>query len=258
MIPKERLERIRKIKGSSEKREGNESERKRKVIVSTQLIEAGVDIDADAAYRFRSMDSINQVAVGNRNSSQDQKGTVSIYILKDERKEFYKYIYDPFLMDKTLDILKPIKGLIKESEFLDLNNKYFKAVKMGMGDEKSKKNLAYLSQLSFQDLSKEFKLIEEDYPKVNVFVELDETAIEIWKKYQDMRMEKDFKEKIRKKMQIKKEFSEYVISAPKKFAYSLVGEDSEVGYISNAELPNYYDMETGFKRAGAGEGSMII
>ena len=260
VIPKERLERIRKIKGSSEKREANESERKRKVIVSTQLIEAGVDIDADAVYRdFAPMDSINQVAGRcNRNSSKDQKGTVSIYILKDDRKEFYKYIYDPFLMGKTLDILKAIEGPIKESEFLDLNNKYFKAVKMGMGDEKSKENLAYLSQLSFRDLSKKFKLIEEDYPKVNVFVELDETAVEIWRRYQDMRMEKDLKEKIRKKMQIKKEFSEYVISAPEKFAHSLVGEDSEVGYISNAELPNYYDMETGFMRAGAGEGSMII
>ncbi len=260
VIPKERLERIRKIKGPSEKREANESLRKRKVIVSTQLIEAGVDIDADMVYRdFAPMDSINQVAGRcNRNSAKADKGTVSIFILKDDRKEFYKYIYDPFLMSKTLDTLKNINDPIKESDFLELNNKYFKAVKMGMGDEKSKENLACLAQLSFRDLSKKFKLIEEDYPKVNVFVELDETAIEIWKKYQDMRMEKDLKERIRKKLEIRKEFSEYVISAPEKFAHSLIIEDSEFGYISNAELPNYYDMETGFMRAGAGVGSMII
>lgn len=260
VIPKERLERIRKIKGPSEKRKANESSRKRKVIVSTQLIEAGVDIDADMVYRdFAPMDSINQVAGRcNRNSAKADKGTVSIFILKDDRKEFYKYIYDPFLMGKTLDILKNINYPIKESEFLELNNKYFKAVKMGMGDEKSKENLACLAQLSFRDLSKKFKLIEEDYPKVNVFVELDETAVEIWKKYQDMRMEKDLKERIRKKLEIRKEFGEYVISAPEKFAHSLIIEDSEFGYISNAELPNYYDMETGFMRAGAGVGSMII
>ena len=259
VIPKERLERIRKIKGPSEKN-ANESSRKRKVIVSTQLIEAGVDIDADRVYRdFAPMDSINQVAGRcNRNSAKTDKGTVSIFILKDDRKEFYKYIYDPFLMSKTLDILKPIKGSIRESAILELNNKYFKAVKRGMGDEKSKENLACLSQLAFQDLSKKFKLIEEDYPKVNVFVELDETAAEIWKKYQDFRMEKDLKERIRKKLEIRKDFSEYVISAPEKYAHSLVGEDSEVGYISNAELPNYYDTETGFKRAEAGEGSMIF
>ncbi|MCX6677884.1 MAG: CRISPR-associated helicase Cas3' [Methanothrix sp.] len=260
VIPKERLERIRTIKGSSEKGVQNESSRKRKVIVSTQLIEAGVDIDADRVYRdFAPMDSINQVAGRcNRNSAKADKGTVSIFILKDDRKEFYKYIYDPFLMSKTLDILKPIKGSIRESTILELNNKYFKAVKRGMGDEKSKENLACLSQLAFQDLSKKFKLIEEDYPKVNVFVELDKEAVEIWKKYQDLRMEKDIKERIRKKLAIRKEFSEYVISAPEKYAHSLVAEDSEMGYISRDELSNYYDKETGFMRAGAGEGSMII
>ena len=45
-----------------------------------------------------------------------------------------------------------------------------------MGDEKSKENLACLFAVAFQDLSKKFKLIEEDYPKVNVFVELDKSC----------------------------------------------------------------------------------
>jgi CRISPR-associated endonuclease/helicase Cas3 len=259
VIPKERLERIRKIKGSSEK-DANESSRIRKVIVSTQLIEAGVDIDADMVYRdFATMDSINQVAGRcNRNSAKADKGTVSIFILKDDRKEFYKYIYDPFLISKTLDILKPIKSSIRESAILELNNKYFKAVKRGMGDEKSKENLACLSQLSFQDLSKNFKLIEEDYPKVNVFVELDQKAAEIWEKYQDLRMEKNLKERIRKKLEIRKDFSEYLISAPEKSAHNLVVEIGDIGYISMHELPNYYDMETGFKRDKADEGSLIF
>jgi len=228
--------------------------------VSTQLIEAGVDIDADRVYRdFAPMDSINQVAGRcNRNSAKADKGTVSIFILKDDRKEFYKYIYDPFFISKTLDILKPIKGSIRESAILELNNKYFKAVKRGMGDERSKENLACLSQLAFQDLSKKFKLIEEDYPKVNVFVELDKNAAEIWAKYLDLRMEKDLKERIRKKLEIRKDFSEYVISAPEKYAHNLLIEDTDMGYISRDELPNYYDKETGFMRAGAGMGSMII
>jgi CRISPR-associated endonuclease/helicase Cas3 len=160
-------------------------------------------------------------------------------------------------MSKTLDILRPIKGSIRESAILELNNKYFKAVKRGMGDEKSKENLACLAQLAFQDLSKKFKLIEDDYPKVNVFVEIDEKAAEIWKKYQDLQMEKDIKERIRKKLAIRKEFSDYIISAPEKYAHKLIAEDSEMGYISRDELPNYYDLETGFMRAEAGSGSMI-
>ncbi len=254
VIPKERLTRINEI------RESKESPRKRKVIVSTQLIEAGVDIDADIVYRdFAPLDSINQVAGRcNRHSAKDEKGIVSIFILKDDRKEFYKYIYDPFLISATLDILQPIKGPIKESEFLDLNNKYFKAVKRGMGEKDSKDNLDCIAGLAFKDLSKNFKLIEEDYPKVNVFVELDKNAANIWKQYQEMQSEKNNLERTKKYLKIKKCFSEYVISAPEKYAHNLVAEDSDMGYISRDELPNYYDLETGFMRAGAGGGSMIV
>ena len=35
-------------------------------------------------------------------------------------------------------------------------------------------------------------------------------------------MEKDLKERIRKKLEIRKDFSEYVISAPEKYAHNLV------------------------------------
>jgi CRISPR-associated endonuclease/helicase Cas3 len=254
VIPKVRLARIDKI------RKSKDSPDERMVIISTQLIEAGVDIDADIVYRdFAPLDSINQVAGRcNRNSSKDEKGTVSIFILKDDRKEFYKYIYDPFLISKTLDILKPIKGPIKESEFLDLNNKYFKAVKKGMAETDSKESLDCIAGLAFKDLSEKFKLIEDDYPKVDVFVELDDQAKEIWKQYRDLQMEKNHLERTKKYLKIKRDFSEYVISAPEKYAHNLIFEGSDMGYISNDELPNYYDEETGFMRAGAGEGTMII
>lgn len=161
-------------------------------------------------------------------------------------------------MSKTLDILKPIKEPIKESEFLDLNNRYFKAVKRGMGDQDSKDNLGYIAGLAFKDLSKNFKLIEEDYPRVDVFVEINKEAAEIWRQYQDLQSEKNHIERSKKYLEIKKDFSEYVISAPEKFAHSLVIENSDIGYISMHELSNYYDEETGFKRERAGEGSMIF
>ncbi|HPY71998.1 MAG TPA: CRISPR-associated helicase Cas3', partial [Methanothrix sp.] len=242
VIPKMRLERIDQIKEKNTKR-------RRKVIVSTQLIEAGVDIDADVVYRdFAPLDSINQVAGRcNRNSAKGEKGIVNIFILIDDKKEFYKYIYDPFLISKTLDILKPIEGTINESEFLDLNDKYFKAVKRGMGDKESKDSLECIAGLAFKDLSESFKLIEEDYPRVNVFIEQDGDAVEIWKRYKEMQSENDHLERSKKYLKIKKQLSEYIISVPERSGHSLIVDGSNIGYISMHELPNYYDMETGFK-----------
>jgi CRISPR-associated endonuclease/helicase Cas3 len=254
VVPKERLKRINQIK------ETKGSAGPRKVIVSTQLIEAGVDIDADRVYRdFAPMDSINQVAGRcNRGSSNKEKGLVSVFILKDDRKEFYKYIYDPFLIEKTLEILRPKKGPIKESEFLELNNKYFKAVKRGMGEKDSKDSLDCITGLAFKDLSKKFKLIEDDLPTLNVFVELDEAAEKIWKQYQNLRHEKNNLERTKRYLKMKKCFSDYLISAPKKFAGPLVIDDSNIGHISRVELDNFYDKNTGFKRSGAGEGTIFF
>jgi len=254
VVPKERLKRINQIK------ETKGSAGPRKVIVSTQLIEAGVDIDADRVYRdFAPMDSINQVAGRcNRGSSNKEKGLVSVFILKDDRKEFYKYIYDPFLIEKTLEILRPKKGPIKESEFLELNNKYFKAVKRGMGEKDSKDSLDCITGLAFKDLSKKFKLIEDDLPTLNVFVELDEAAEKIWKQYQNLRHEKNNLERTKRYLKMKKCFSDYLISAPKKFAGPLVIDDSNIGHISRVELDNFYDKNTGFKRSVAGEGTIFF
>ena len=254
VVPKERLKRINQIK------ETKGSAGPRKVIVSTQLIEAGVDIDADRVYRdFAPMDSINQVAGRcNRGSSKKEKGLVSVFILKDDRKEFYKYIYDPFLIEKTLEILRLKEGPIKESEFLELNNMYFKAVKRGMGEKDSKDSLDCITGLAFKDLSKKFKLIEDDFPTVNVFVELDEAAEKIWKQYQDLRYEKNNLERTKRYLKMKKCFSDYLISVPKKFAGPLVEDDSNIGHISRVELDNFYDKNTGFKRSAAGEGSIFF
>ncbi|HEC56531.1 MAG TPA: CRISPR-associated helicase Cas3' [Candidatus Syntrophoarchaeum butanivorans] len=252
IIPKERLKRIREIKRSS---------KKRKVIVSTQLVEAGVDIDVDIVYRdFAPLDSINQVAGRCNRNYLKEKGKVFVFVLKDERSEFYKYIYDPFLVSKTLDLLQSHEGIISEVEFLDLNRKYFKKVREGMSDNESNKNLDCLVRLAFKDLNKDFKLIKEDYSKVDVFVELDENAKRIWQKYQEVREEYNLFERRKRFLAIKKDFYDYVISVPKKYA-NQVGFDEKtgIGYISKVEIDQGigYDPETGFKRENTG-GSVMI
>lgn len=251
IVPKERIRRIKKIK---EKLKNN----KRKVIVSTQLIEAGVDIDADVVWRdFGPLDSINQVCGRcNRNSSKGVKGEVFVFVLKDDRQEFYRYIYDPFLISKTYDILKPLQGSIRESSFLELNKKYFESAKLGMGDTESKANLECLSMLAFRDLEKGFNLIKQDAYKADIFIETDKEAARIWKRYMEIRFERDPMTRKSHFLEIKKDFSDHVISVPRKLVVAL--QDQEIGYVPMNELPYYYDFETGFKTKDAGEGSMVF
>lgn len=257
VIPKIRLERIKDSKIKN---------RKRKIIVSTQLIEAGVDLDVDIVYRdFAPLDSINQVAGRcNRNFGQ-KKGIVKIFILKqeDEKREFHKFIYDPFIISKTKDVFgKFEKSIIPEKDFLRLSDLYFDRVNEGKADDKSKEILASVKCLNFEEISK-FKLIESDYQKVDVFVELNDSARKIYHKYQEIKEMKNLWERKDEFLKIRKDFYEYVISIPYQYASDFL-ESKNADYISKIskeeiEQGHYYDFETGFKRnIDLTEGGLLI
>jgi len=242
IVPKERLNRINEIKRGTEDR---------KIIVSTQLIEAGVDIDADVVYRdFAPLDSINQVSGRCNRNFGERRGIVKVFVLRDGAKEYYKYIYDSFIISKTQDILKEGGNeKIPEPNFLDLNNAYFERVWIGQSDDESKKILNNVNKLKFSELS-EFKLIEDELYKEDVFVELDNNAKEVWQKYCEIINNKELKgfEKREEFLKIKKKFYEYVISIIPKNSPNLPPEVCGFRYICKSQLEEYYDMETGFKK----------
>lgn len=254
IIPKERLRRISKSR---------EKSKKQKIIISTQLIEAGVDLDVDIVYRdFAPLDSINQVAGRcNRNFNQN-KGLIKLFILKaeEEKKEFYRCIYDNFIISKTKDVLdKARKKQIEEKDFLSLNNSYFDRVNQGKADDEAKEILEEVKKLNFGELNK-FKLIQDTYKKIDIFVETDEKGREIYQKYKDLSLMKDLFKRKNEFLKIKKDFYDYVISVPYNYAADFVTEDKDIGHISLEEIKqnNYYDPETGFKREEQSVGGTLI
>jgi len=241
VIPKDRLNKIKEIK---------EKSKKRKIIVSTQLIEAGVDIDVDVVYRdFATIDSINQVSGRcNRNSSKTSRGQVNIVVLKDERKEFHRYIYSSFLIDKTKEVLKESPSEIYEKDLLFLNNNYFRKVKDTSSEDESKELLSYINELKFKTLTSDFRLIDDKagYEKIDVFVEKDEEAVGIWKDYILIKSLKNPLDRKEKFLSIRKKFNEYIISVSKKDFSCEELEDLNIGYIPFEQIKHYYDPETGF------------
>jgi len=240
VIPKERLNRIREIK-----------EKKYMIVVSTQLVEAGVDIDFDVVVRdIAPLDSINQAA-GRCNRNDKNKGKVYIVLLKDDNdKKIASYVYDVVLLDISERILSK-RDEIEEVEFLELIDHYYKETKEKESQNISKSLLESIIELSYdsEDNDKtsisDFKLMDDDYPKIDVFIELDEEAKEIWKNYINLKHIDDLFSRKKAFDAIKPDFYQYIISIPMntKNKPPMVGE---IGYVKQAVLNDYYNPETGF------------
>lgn len=118
VTPGDRLEIIKKIK-----------EDKPCIVVSTQCIEAGVDIDMDLVIRdFAPLDSLVQIA--GRCNREGKKGRcpVEIVDLVDaEEQRYSEMIYDPVHLQVTRDLIKDTYEVLEE-DILGLSNCYFQGL----------------------------------------------------------------------------------------------------------------------------------
>ena len=244
------------------------------MVVSTQLIEAGVDIDCDCVYRdMAPLDSIIQVAGRCNRNKKNETGKVEVVDLgkineRGVEKKYADYIYDKILLKIVRDLLED-KTEIMEKDFLGLVNEYFKEARAKTQKESKLINSIY--ELYFYDKTPDedkrkpvskFKLIKEDYYKIDVFVELDDKAKEVWEEYQEIKNNKKLEPYERKNefLKIKRQFYNYVISLPQKYK-NQVGFDEKMnmGYIPKFEIEQEinYNQKTGFKRKNAGCGTLF-
>lgn len=247
VIPKHRLQRIQRIKKG-----------KYKAVVSTQLIEAGVDIDFDVVIRdLAPMDSLNQSA-GRCNRNFRKKGIFKIFNLvdpKNKNRQFSSYIYSKTLINKTRRMLE-IFNELTEKEFFMLLEKYYRELKQEniISQQTSDKFINSLAILKYSSNDFEgldcFRIIEKDYPEIMIFVEVDSEAKEIWNQYQELFSIRNLFERKRKFEMIRSKFFEHVISVPRRIENLppfFNKEESYLGFINIHDLPNYYDIETGYK-----------
>ncbi len=240
IIPKHRLEKIKQIRKSS----------KSKIIVTTQLIEAGVDIDVDIIYRdFAPLDSIIQTAGRCNRNNKKEKGIVNIINLTNEKgKKYSSFIYSSMLMEITKELIKD-KNNISEKEFNKIMpEKYYQEVqKRGTKDE-SEKLLKKIEKLEITDIQRDFKLITENIKKIDIFVQIDENAIAVWNKYIEIKENKEYTPKKRNTefKKIKSNFYQYVVSIDEKQIGTSEILDENILYLDQEDIQRKYDKETGF------------
>lgn len=242
VVPKERFNRI------SEMKEG-----KIKIAVTTQLVEAGVDIDFDEIYRDLSpLDSINQSA-GRCNRNGESQGKVIVVSLKDDRRRYSSYIYDDVLLDITEKILKKHK-CIREKDFLNIIDNYYKEMQEKMASDKSCELLSAVYRMKYNSTDEaisisDFKLIDNSYPKIDVFIEIDDDARGVWQDYLGIKEIKDLFERRIAFSNIKADFYKYTVAVPTTVD-NLPPEVAGFRYVNMNSLEEFYDKETGFKCQG--------
>ncbi len=247
VVPKERLERISEIKKKLKSKEPL-------VVVSTQLVEAGVDIDFDIVVRdLAPFDSIIQSA-GRCNRNGLSKGKVFVFNLVDENgKSYANYIYDSVLLNITQSILKNRK-CIAEPEILNISKIYFEETSRRKVQNESMALIDCIKFLIYSSVDEDsysiedFKLIDEEYFEQSVFVEIDDEAKELWQKFIKLYSEKslDRFERMKGFAEFKTKFYEYVISIPKNVKNKPVNFFGNLAYIPNNQLNLFYDKSTGF------------
>lgn len=154
--PEARLEKIREIKYKIK------HSKIKPIVVSTQLIEAGVDIDMDVVYRdFAPLSSLIQTAGRcRRNGLGEIQGEVHIYRLRDEKDRYFTSIYPAFALEITRSILGQ-QETIQESGIYYLSFDYAEQIREQISPDRSETMFGHIRNFDAESLRNAFQLIPD-------------------------------------------------------------------------------------------------
>lgn len=157
------------------------------LVVSTQLIEAGVDLSFPVVHRdLAPLDALIQSAGRcNRHADDTTPGAVHVWDIhpRDPIGEAsWQRIYDSPLIQVTGEVLGE-RNCWQENEFLGLSQRYFAGCWARQGQERVDELLA---AGRFGELANRFRLIEEGPPTVSLFVVRTPADAELWQRYAEI------------------------------------------------------------------------
>lgn len=241
VLPALRKKRIDKIK--------NPPEGKQLIVVSTQVVEAGVDIDLDIVYRdLAPLDSINQSAGRCNRNAIKGKGEVRLFA-----SEKGAGIYDAVLINITEGVLNRAidrvgSNLIPEGEFYSLNEDYAREIRTKIADHNAHSQIIeWMKNMQFEKVGKEFVLIKQQLNRYSVFIDYCDESNQVWNEYQQLKKIKNRWERKKELRKLRPRLLQYVVQFPEKALPAHYQQDERpIIPLSKEEYPSYYSLETGY------------
>lgn len=221
------------------------------ILIATQVIEAGVDIDMDIGYKDISRLDSEEQFMGRINRSAKRRGTVYFFDMDDAGKIYEGDVRGEDRFSLKTTAMREILTTKNFPKFYEEN--ILPAVKES-GSGINEENVKYffresVQKLKFPEIDNRMKLIEDDRHMISVYLGRevmgeDKEIIDgrkIWEEYKDLLENEtiEYSEKIVKLRNLRSKMNEFIYQFSEKTKFQKDEQIGDIYYIENGE--KYFD-----------------
>ena len=238
------------------------SKDKRVILISTQLIEAGVDIDVDVGYKNISGLDNEEQFLGRINRSCKKRGKAYFFYLTDAKKVYKNSV----IIENKLNLFSDeMRDVLENKNFDIFYSKVLEILKRKTKEKINNDNFeTIIFNKKFRLLKERMKLIEEQDDKKTYFFnrtltdeEIEEIGenidgSEVWKRYVNILKEENYTKKIVELSKIREKMMYFLYEVKKNVELNYSDIKGSIIYIDDGDKYFTDGIYTG------GEGDMFI